>query len=371
MKNDNKLLLGRYNLEKDKPDTQKNKQLKNFTEIDLEASIYVKQLTNESINKLPTLNKRNAEIDTISKETIYTTGRYKITLKNLETLSINTHKTLRKVLEAFTRKNSMDNLKNSSVNYTVILDIEEMALERGDLEPKDLSNSKVKARKLRNFRAKLEEDADALTEKIKFSNPDKQFINTRYIAEASISNDYKYFIVILNPGFADDLLTSNVFTNFPKSLYLIDARDKNTYALANALNDHFAKFSNQRTNKKTNRKPTYDRLKVSTCLSYLPEIMTHEEALKKSRSWKKRIKDVLENCLEKLAKLGYLIEWHYGFSNGEILSNEDMNKYMNDYYKWSELNIYFTPCRYWELLSTDQLAREKKRELKELDKLYQ
>ena len=343
----------------------------NFTEIDPEASTYVKQLTNESINKLPTLNKRNAEIDTISKETIYTTGRYKITLKNLETLSINTHKTLRKVLEAFTRKNSMDNLKNSSVNYTVILDIEEMALERGDLEPKDLNNKKTKARKLRNFRAKLEEDADALTEKIKFSNPDKQFINTRYIAEASISNDHKYFIVILNPGFADDLLTSNVFTNFPKSLYLIDARDKNTYALANALNDHFAKFSNQRTNKKTNRKPTYDRLKVNTCLSYLPEIMTHEEALKKSRSWKKRIKDVLENCLEKLAKLGYLIEWHYGFSNGEILSNEDMNKYMNDYYKWSELNIYFTPCRYWELLSTDQLAREKKRELKELDKLYQ
>lgn len=343
----------------------------NFTNIDPQASIYVKQLTNESINKLPTLNKRNAEIDTISKETIYTTGRYKITLKNLETLSINTHKTLRKVLEAFTRKNSMDNLKNSSVNYTVILDIEEMALERGDLEPKDLNNKKTKARKLRNFRAKLEEDADALTEKIKFSNPDKQFINTRYIAEASISNDSKYFIVILNPGFADDLLTSNVFTNFPKSLYLIDARDKNTYALANALNDHFAKFSNQRTNKKTNRKPTYDRLKVSTCLSYLPEIMTHEEALKKSRSWKKRIKDVLENCLEKLAKLGYLIEWHYGFSNGEILSNEDMNKYMNDYYKWSELNIYFTPCRYWELLSTDQLAREKKRELKELDKLYQ
>lgn len=348
-----------------------SERLENFTELDPEASIYVKQLTNESINKLPTLNKRNAEIDTISKETIYTTGRYKITLKNLESLSINTHKTLRKVLEAFTRKNSMDNLKNSSVNYTVILDIEEMALERGDLDPKDLNNKKTKARKLRNFRAKLEEDADALTEKIKFFNPDKQFINTRYIAEASISSDYKYFIVILNPGFADDLLASNVFTNFPKSLYLIDARDKNTYALANALNDHFAKYSNQRTNKKNNRKPTFDRLKVTTCLSYLPEVMTHEEALKKSRSWKKRIKNVLENSLEKLVKLGYLIEWHYGFPNGEFLSNEDMNKYMNDYYKWSELNIYFTPCRYWELLSTDQLAREKKRELKELDKLYQ
>ena len=343
----------------------------NFTDIDPQASIYVKQLTNESINKLPTLNKRNADIDTISKEVIYTTGRYKIILENLETLSVNTHKTLRKILEVFTRKNSMENLKNLSVDYTVILDIEEMALERGDLKPKDLNNEKVKSRKLRNFRAKLDEDGDALAEKIKFSNPDKQFINTRYLADASISDDYRYFIAILNPGFADDLLKSNVFTNFPKSLYLIDARDKNTYALANALNDHFSKYSNQRTNKKTKRKPTYDRLKVSTCLSYLPEIMTYEEALKKSRSWKKRIKEVLEKCLDKLVELGYLMEWHYGFSNGEVLSNEDMNEYLSKYYKWAELNIYFTPCRYWELLSTEKLAREKEKSLKELDKLYQ
>ena len=129
--------------------------------------------------------------------------------------------------------------------------------------------------------------------------------------------------------------------------------------------------NDSRTNKKTKRKPTYDRLKVSTCLSYLPEIMTYEEALKKSRSWKKRIKEVLEKCLDKLVELGYLMEWHYGFSNGEVLSNEDMNEYLSKYYKWAELNIYFTPCRYWELLSTEKLAREKEKSLKELDKLYQ
>lgn len=336
-----------------------------------ETNKYISQLTNEPINKLVSLGVRDFEIDKITNEKSAYIGSTKITLlTGLKSISINDHKTLKKVISIFTKNNNFENFKVGKVDYRVTVDIEEMAIERKELSKDILKDSKKKSQSMKNFRRKLKKSLDNLSENIKLDDGDKNYLNTNFFATSQIKNKGKTLYVTLNPDFADSLLMDNKITQYPKVLYTIDGRDKNTYVLGNILNDHFSKYTNQKQNKKKGRKPTYDRLKVKTCLENLPDIMTYEEVLLKSKSWKERIKEPLENCLDNLISCNCLKEWHYGHKNGQILKNENMLEYIDNYQKWIELNIYFTPCNYWELIKDDKMIATKKKELEELDKLY-
>lgn len=353
----------------DRSEVSESKQLKKITEIDLKTSIYIKQLTNKTISSLPTLNKRDARIDNISKEHIYNLGADKVILREINSISVNTTKTLKRIIANFTEKNNIKNLKSNSVDYRVTMDIEEMAMDRGALNKKDLENSKRKSSILKDFRKKIKKDIATLRNNIVLDN-NEHYINTSILATGAIQNKGKTLYVTLNPDFADNLLKTNTIIKYPKVLDLVDARDKNTYALGNAISEHFSKYTNQQSSKSNNRKQTYDRLKVSTCLSYFPEIMRYEDILEKGASWNRENKEKLENSLDKLQDIGFLMSWHYGFSNGEILSDEKMIEYTTDYSKWISLNIYFTPNRYWELIKDQKVVKEKEKELKRIDEIY-
>lgn len=114
----------------------------------------IKQLTNKPISSLPTLNKRDARIDNISKEHIYNLGADKVILREINSISVNATKTLKRIIANFTEKNNIKNLKSNSVDYRVTMDIEEMAMDRGALSKKDLENSKRKSSILKDFRKK-------------------------------------------------------------------------------------------------------------------------------------------------------------------------------------------------------------------------
>lgn len=360
-----RIVKGRYKL------TQLKEKSKRPEIITKEANKYIAQLTNEPINKLTSLGNRDFEADAISNEKRAYIGKTKVTLtQGLKNISANDHKTLKKVTSIFTAKNNIENYKSGNVNYRVTVDIEEMAIERKELPPEILKNKKKKSQKMKNFRKKLKGSLDNLTENIRLDDGDKKYLNTSFFATAYIKNKGKTLYVTLNPDFADNLLSENKITQYPKVLYTIDARDKNTYALGNVLNDHFSKYTNQKGNKKTGKKPTYDRLKVKTCLKNLPNIMTYEEVLYKDRSWKEQMKEPFENSLDSLISCNYLIEWHYGHKNGQFLTDDEMVEYTTDYSKWSELNIYFTPHNYWELIKYKSIIENKEKELKKLDKLY-
>lgn len=336
-----------------------------------ETNKYISQLTNEPINKLVSLGVRDFEIDKITNEKSAYIGSTKITLMTgLNNISTNDHKTLKKVVSAFTKNNNFESFKAGKVDYRVTVNIEEMAIERKELSKDILNNAKKKSQSMKNFRRKLKKSLDNLSENIKLDDGDKNYLNTSFFATSQIKNKGKTLYVTLNPDFADSLLAENKITQYPKVLYTIDGRDKNTYVLGNILNDHFSKYTNQKQNKKKGKKPTYDRLKVKTCLKNLPDIMTYEEVLLKGKSWKERMKEPLENYLDNLISCGYLIEWHYGHKNGRILKNSNMLEYINNYDKRVELNIYFTPLNYWELMKDTSMIEDKKGELKELDKLY-
>lgn len=338
--------------------------------IDITSDSYLTQLTNEALNKLPSLNKTSYTIDPITDEKIFTIGTGQITLKNIDNLSVNTHKTLIKTLTVLTAENSLENLKSKNVNYRVVLNIEEMAKERGILTKKDLEDSKKKSQKLKNFRRQLKKDMDILTERLIFDDG-INYINISVLATGKIINRGKILYITVNPDYADSIINQNLLTKYPKALYKIDARDKNSYALGVGLNNHFSKYANQTTDKKTKKQPTYDRLKVSTCLSYLPNILSYKDVLSQSGSWKYEIKEKLENCLEVLVKAGHLQEWHYGLEKGKFLKSEDLDKYINDYESWCNLRVYFTPCNYWELMQDEKLVRKKEKELENLNLMFE
>lgn len=342
----------------------------NFTEIDPGASKYIKQLTNKPISNLPTLNKRNAIVDDISKEQIYTVGTDKIILKEINSISTNTVKTLKRIIADFTKKNSIQNLISKNVDYRVTLDIEKMALERGVLSKEHLENNKKRNNVLKEFRKKIKKDIEVLRDSVVLDN-NENYINTSILATGAIQNRGKTLYITLNPDFADDLLKTNTIIKYPKVLDLVDARDKNTYALGNALGEHFSKYTNQKSNKKYNKKPTYDRLKVKTCLSKLPESMTYDEILKKGASWTREHKDKLENSLDNLQKIGFLANWRYGFANGKLLEDDQIVEHTTNYSKWINLNVYFTPNQYWDLIKDEKTIKAKEKELKKINKIYE
>ena len=377
MKNDNKLLSGRYNLEKDKPAPQKN-----ATSDRLQITYYSK-----ATGVLPKVNKRNFDLDTIEKKaTFHTKNNIDVIIDKYESskdlVGVRADKLLKFATAKFTEINNFkkdirgNTKKDPNIQYMVKIGVEEFARAQGknidikthheDGTPLNTEELKKEERRVKSLidktRASMQEDRIKLATTTiileeKINGKEKDFI-LKYVGSSSYDNGYvKMFI---DQGYAEILRSRNTLTYQDKRIYAINNND-NAYSIYDEMHIHYTKVRNYING-------TNNRLKVKTLLSYTT-LKTIEEVRATNGSWRREIQNAFEKIIEFLIKNQYITVptekmmtgaeneeeayCYYGLPNGEILSLKDkQSKHAIEkmtFEEWSELNVYFKPTTSDEL----------------------
>ena len=122
--------------------------------------------------------------------------------------------------------------------------------------------------------------------------------------------------------------------NYPRSLYKLDDRDFNAFAIGEAMCIHYSQDNNV-------IRQTEGKLRVETLLKYT-SFPNYEELKAQKRSWEERVKEPFENALDHLTKNGFLKDWKYCHNGGiEITDEEIKTGIINSYEKFISLIIKF------------------------------
>ncbi len=252
--------------------------------------------------------------------------------KNISSLGVGEQKIFRYIIAAFTEKNSTG---TQNPQQRLFLSLSDYAKVIGtDISTED---------RLKNFKKKLKKNLDNLKEDTTFSwtetirGKDKSYTNISFISGYRITKDT--IVVELSLSAAEYLVSLNTFIQYPRSLYIIDDRDYNAFAIGEALARHYS--MNNNVIRGTEQIISVLKLLESTSFpSY--------ETLKNKRwGWERNIKEPLEKALEHLHQCGTIKDWCYSKAKGIRLTDEEAYQ-ITSYEKFVSLYIWYELTEYPE-----------------------
>lgn len=301
-------------------------------------------------------------VDNISHTGTYSTGKGEKqvigTLKNFDKLAgalgISTHKLLMAGIAVFTDRNHTGESSREIKDTSVAIPLKVYASKCGyDVEvhkkrtPEEAKKEAERAKSaLKNARRKIAKDLIllynfSLKYKDNVKGKETDFGERRLIDSYDIRGGYIYF------NFAkefSDYLIQLPLSQYSEALLSIDERSPNAYKIGIQLSNHFNNDNNI-------GKGTAQLLRVKTILSYT-DLPTIDVVRAQNKSWVERIKEPLETALDTLTTCGYLKDWEYTHSKGAPLTEEEAKALINDFEKWADTLVLFTPKN-----ATDHTAR--------------
>lgn len=247
--------------------------------------------------------------------------------ESVQKIGVGTAKIFRYAVAEFTKRNHQ-NATGEKINVRIFLDVEDFAQANGiNID----SESAMK-----NFRFKLKKSLETLrysgiswTEKVK--GQPKSYSGMNYIGKYELKNNSLMIEFTISMA---EYLTSLPLLNYPRSLYKLDDRDFNAFAIGEAMCIHYSQDNNV-------IRQTEGKLRVETLLKYT-SFPNYEELKAQKRSWEERVKEPFENALDHLTKNGFLKDWKYCHDGGiEITDEEIKTGIINSYEKFISLIIKF------------------------------
>ena len=254
--------------------------------------------------------------------------------KEISSLGVAEQKIFRYIIAAFTEKNSADT-QNPQLRQRLFLSLSDYAKVTGtDISTED---------RLKNFKKKLKKNIDNLKEDTTFSwtetirGKDKSYTNISFISGYKITKDT--IVVELSLSAAEYLVSLNTFIQYPRSLYIIDDRDYNAFAIGEALARHYS----MNNNVIRGTEQIISVLKLLECTSF----PSYETIKSKRWGWERNIKEPLEKALEHLHQCGTIKDWCYSKAKGIRLTDEEAYQ-ITSYEKFVSLYIWYELTEYPE-----------------------
>ena len=250
---------------------------------------------------------------------------------------------LKYAVAKFTKKNSYDCPKTDN---TVVIDVFEYAerlgknlKEQAKSTPKESKKERTRVQNLKKkLMMEIRGSLKLIASPIEFKGENGYYQNLNITQTTNVNPRTNKITIVFNQLFAD-MLTSrdkSQLTYFNMKILLIDARDDTTYSLACKLQENYEMSKNI----KDNRNNVISVKSVLNAITSLPSI---GELIEKKRDyeWRGRIKERLEEGLEKLYEIRMLKDWDYVKGGKKSLSDEEKNYYDLDssYEEWEELYI--------------------------------
>ena len=254
--------------------------------------------------------------------------------KEISSLGVAEQKIFRYIIAAFTEKNSTGT-QNPQLRQRLFLSLSDYAKVTGtDISTED---------RLKNFKKKLKKNLDNLKEDTTFSwtetikGKDKSYTNISFISGYRITKDT--IVVELSLSAAEYLVSLNTFIQYPRSLYIIDDRDYNAFAIGEALARHYS----MNNNVIRGTEQMISVLKLLECTSF----PSYETIKSKRWGWERNIKEPLEKALEHLHQCGTIKDWCYSKAKGIRLTDEEAYQ-ITSYEKFVSLYIWYELTEYPE-----------------------
>lgn len=211
-------------------------------------------------------------------------------------LGVGVAKIFRYAVTEFTKRNAQ-NTPKERINPVVFLDLNDYAKANGvDTNSNDA---------MKNFRRKLKGDLEKLrtagvTWSEKVQGKPRTYGGMNYIGKYEVKNNTIMIEFILTMA---EYLVLLPEMPYPRSLYSLDDRDYNAFAIGEAMAIHYGQDNNIMTG-------TYNRLKVETllkCTSY----PSYDELQANRWDWQAHVKEPFEQCLDRLYQCGFLKDYKY------------------------------------------------------------
>ena len=217
-------------------------------------------------------------------------------------------KIYRYAVSEFTRRNHCKADKER-LKLSYILDVKDFAEANGvDTESPDA---------MKNFRRKLKSSLDKLlrasiiwSEKIK--GQPKTFAGMNYIGHYDLKGNELEIEFTLSMA---QYLTSLPLIHYPRSLYALDDRDYNAYAIGEAMCIHYSQENNV-------VRGSEGKLRVETLLKST-SYPSYEEIKANRWSWLQNVKEPFESALDKLTQCGLIADWVYCHEGGIELTDKE------------------------------------------------
>lgn len=268
--------------------------------------------------------------------------------ESVQKIGVGTAKIFRYAVAEFTKRNHQ-NATGDKINSRIFLDVEDFAIANGV----DITSTDA----MKNFRRKIKNSLNILltsnitwTEKIK--GKEKSYSGMNYIGKYDLDGNTLRIEFTISMA---EYLASLPLINYPRSLYKLDDRDFNAFAIGEAMCIHYSQDNNV-------IRQTEGKLRVETLLK-CTSFPTYDELKAQKRSWEERVKEPFENALDHLTKSGFLKEWKYCYEGGtEIADDEIRAGIINSYEKFISLIIKFELNDYKESKIRAIEIKEKKAE---------
>ena len=217
-------------------------------------------------------------------------------------------KIYRYAVSEFTKRNH-SNTPDKKLQLRYILDVKDFAEANGvDVNsPEDMKNFR---RKMKASLEKLKAASITFTEKVK--GQPKAFCGLNYIGSFKLKG--KELMIEFTLTMAQ-YLTALPVIPYPRSLYALDDRDYNAYAIGEAMCIHYGQDSNVILG-------TEGKLRVETLLK-VTSYPSYDEIKENRWSWVEKVKEPFECALDKLMQCGFLQDWVYCHEGGIELTDKE------------------------------------------------
>ena len=251
---------------------------------------------------------------------------------SVQKIGVGTAKIYRYAVTEFTKRNS-NKITKERIDPRLLLDIRDFA----DANDVDIHSTDA----MKNFRRKLRKSLETLrcsgvtwTEKVK--GKPQSYAGMNYIGKYELTNNTLMIEFTLSMA---EYLVQLPLIQYPRSLYKLDDRDYNAFAIGEAMCIRYSQNNNV-------IRQMENKLSVETLLKYT-SFPSYEELKKNRWKWEDRVQGRLESVFDRLQKCGFLKEYGYHYSDGTPVPDEDVyNRKIDSYGKyislmlWYELNDY-------------------------------
>jgi len=273
--------------------------------------------------------------------------------ESVQKIGVGTAKIFRYAVAEFTKRNHQ-NATGDKINVRIFLDVEDFAIANG------IAINSESA--MKNFRFKLKKSLEILrysgiswTEKIK--GQPRSYSGMNYIGKYELKSNSLMIEFTISMA---EYLTSLPLLNYPRSLYKLDDRDFNAFAIGEAMCIHYSQDNNV-------IRQTEGKLRVETLLKYT-SFPTYDELKKHGWSWEAHVKEHFEKALDHLTQCDFLKDWKYCHDGGIEITDEEMKAgIINSYEKFISLIIKFELNDYDDSkIRAIEIAEKKAEKIKKL-----
>ena len=257
----------------------------------------------------------------------------KIISQNISNIGVGEAKIFRYAIAAFTKVNSRGT-SSTQLRLRVFLSLNNYAQITGT----DISSESG----LKNFKKKLKKNLENLLQKnITFSWSEDIKCKTKNFGGISLISGYSVkgetITIDFSLGLAEYLVSLPTLIEFPRSLYKVNDRFSNAYAIGEALFRHYSINNNIIRN----TEHMFSIIKLLEVTSF----PSAEKIKIKKWSWEYKVKEPFEKALDKLCRCGLIKDWCYSQAKGKKLSDKEAAQITSyeifvSLYIWYELNEY-------------------------------